>query len=296
MTATETFEANRRRLFAVAYRMLGSVADAEEVVQEAWLRWDRADADTIDNPSGWLTTVTTRLAIDRLRSATHRREVYVGPWLPEPVVERSGAPDPAGHAELAESLSMAFLTILERLNPVERAAFLLREVFGAGYDDIATAVDRSEAACRQIVHRARERVDPDRPARYDADPADERRLLDGFLAATFDGDLDALRLVLHDDVVAWSDGGAERRAARHPILGAERVARFMTGIARNGPEDGADLGIESVRVNGDPGFLVTIEDDVFMTMAFELTAAQDGAVRIAAIRAVLNPRKLDHLR
>ena len=295
MTAVDGFEANRHRLFAVAYRMLGSVAEAEEVVQDAWLRWDRAEQATVENPAGWLTTVTTRLAIDRLKSASHRREIYVGPWLPEPVVDRVDA-DPAGHVELAESLSMAFLTMLERLNPVERAAFLLREVFGSEYGDSASAVDRSEAACRQIVHRARERVDPDRPARYDADPADEKRLLDGFLAATFDGDLDALKLVLHDDVVAWSDGGADRRAARHPILGAERVARFMTGIARRGPDDGAALGIEPVRVNGDPGYLVRTDGDVFMTMAFELSADAEGDVRIGTIRAVLNPRKLDHLR
>ena len=295
MTGVDAFEANRRRLFAVAYRMLGSVAEAEEVVQDAWIRWDRTDPASVENPAGWLTTVTTRIAIDRLKSASHRREVYVGPWLPEPVVERVDG-DPAGHVELAESLSMAFLTMLERLNPVERAAFLLREVFGSEYGDIASAVDRSEAACRQIVHRARERVDPDRPARYDADPADEKRLLDGFLAATFDGDLDALKLVLHDDVVAWSDGGADRRAARHPILGAERVARFMTGIARRGPDDGAALGIEPVRVNGDPGYLVRTDGDVFMTMAFELSADAEGDVRIGTIRAVLNPRKLDHLR
>lgn len=288
-TDTAAFEDHRHHLFGVAYRMLGSVAEAEDVLQEAWLRWSSAARADIQSPRGWLTTTVSRLAIDRLRSAQHRRETYVGPWLPEPLVAVDN--DPADHAELADTLSLAFLTMLERLDPVERAAFLLREVFGHDYAEVASIVDRSEAACRQIVHRAKERLGPDRPVRFDPGPEEERRLVDSFLTAAFNGDLDALHEVLTEDVIAWSDGGADQRAARRPVMGPNRVALLVTGIARRQNATGGELDIRHARVNGDPGLLVWVDGELFLTLAIEL--APDG---IRAIRSVLNPRKLDHLR
>lgn len=286
---TATFEAHRRHLFAVAYRMLSSVGDAEDAVQEAWLRWASADRDTIRSPRGWLTTVVTRIAVDRHRSAQKRREAYVGPWLPEPLLVADD--DPAEHAALAESLSFAFLTLLERLDPVERAAFLLREVFGESYAEVAAVIDRSEAACRQIVHRAKERIDPDRPVRFDPGPEEERRLVDSFLAAAWTGDLDALLAVLCDDVVLWSDGGADRHAARRPVLGARRAATFVANIVRKGLAESEAIVVDHVRVNGDPGVTAVIEGELFLVMVFELDPAG-----IRTLRIVLNPEKLDHLR
>ena len=297
MNRPDDFERERRRLFSIAYRMLGSVAEAEDVVQDAWLRFDaQDDAAAIHNPAAWLTTVTTRLAIDRLRSARHRREVYVGPWLPEPLVESDPTADPALHAELADSLSIAFLVLLERLDPVERAAFLLREVFGSTYDDVAEAVDRSVPATRQIVHRAKERLDPDRPVRFEAEPADEQRLLDGFLEAAIGGDLERFRSVLHEDAIAWSDGGANQRAARYPVVGAERIALFFKGIAKKGFELGVSIDIDRVRVNGAPGLTIHLDRELYLTAGFDLAPDDSGDVRIAAIHSVLNPDKLRHLR
>lgn len=283
------FEEHRHHLFGVAYRMLGRVAEAEDVVQETWLRWNEADRTAIERPKAWLTTVGSRIAIDRLRSAQARREAYVGPWLPEPIV--TSPDDPAEHAELAESLSIAFLTMLERLDPVERAAFLLREVFGHDYDEVAATIDRSSVNCRQIVHRAKERLGPDRPARFDPGPEAERRLLDSFMAAAVGGDLDALHRVLAEDVVAWSDGGVKQHAARRPVVGRDRVAIFVRGIASKRSLLHSELRVEHARVNGAPGFLVYGDGEVFMTMAFDI-----GADGIKTIHSVLNPDKLDHLR
>lgn len=287
MSRADTFETNRSRLFAVAYRMLGSVAEAEDVVQDAWLRFDAHDGVTIENPAAWLTTVTTRLAIDKLRSARMTREQYVGPWLPEPIV----TDDPADHAVLAESISLAFLTMLERLDPVERAAFLLREVFALPYAEIGATLDRSEAGCRQIVHRAKERLDPDRPARYQPSPEEEQRLLDGFQLALFTGDVDLLSSLLAEDVIAWSDGGASRRAARRPILGRERVVPYLLNLAKRYLDPTVALGLEMVPLNGDPGVIISVDGEVELAMTIEL-----GPSGVVALRSVLNPRKLDHLR
>ncbi|MDW3219335.1 MAG: RNA polymerase sigma-70 factor [Acidimicrobiales bacterium] len=283
------FEEHRHHLFGVAYRMLGRVAEAEDVVQETWLRWDAADRATIERPRAWLTTVASRLAIDRLRSAQSRRESYVGPWLPEPLL--TGDDDPAAHAELAESLSLAFLTMLERLDPVERAAFLLREVFGHDYDEIAETIDRSVVNCRQIVHRAKERLGPDRPTRFEADPDDERRLLDSFLAAAVTGDVESLAQMLVADVVVWSDGGAKQYAARRPVVGRDRVAMFVRGIAAKREKMHAEFVVDHARINGTPGLVAYGDGELFMTMAFDI--GPDG---IRGIHAVLNPDKLEHLR
>ena len=288
-TDTAVCESHRRHLFAIAYRMLSSVTEAEDAVQESWIRWARADRSVVREPRAWLTTVVSRIALDRRRSAQMRRESYVGPWLPEPLLAVDD--DPADHAVLADSLSLAFLTLLERLDPIERAAFLLREVFGEDYAAIAATLDRSEAACRQIVHRAKERIDPDRPVRFEPGEDEERRLVDSFLAAAFTGDLEALHEVLCDDVVIWSDGGADRHAARRPVLGAHRAARFVTGIVGRAARSGEAVELDHVRVNGDPGLVAVLDGELFLVMAFELDPAG-----IRAVRIVMNPEKLDHLR
>ena len=239
-------EALRRHGFGVAYRMLGSVAEAEDVTQEALLRLTRQDGP-IDEPAAWMTTVVTRLSINVLRSARARRESYVGPWLPEPLLE-DPAPDPASRAELADSLSLALLVLLERLNPMERAAYLLREIFGYGYAEIAGIIEQSEVNSRQLVTRARRHIEAERP-RFDADEAARDALLDRFLAAAEEGDLEALEELLATDAVLYADGGGKVMAAPEPLVGAAVIARFMAAVAQ------ARLESRRVRVNGQPGRL-----------------------------------------
>jgi len=300
--ATATFEAERPRLRGLAYRMTGTPDDADDVVQDAWLRWERADHDSIDNPAAWLTTVTTRLAIDRLTSARARRETYVGPWLPEPMRPGDEAIGPAaigpaavGSAAIAaadpselvaasESLSLGFLRVLETLTPVERAVFLLHDVFGYGFDEIAPAVERSPAAARQIAKRARDRVRDGRP-RIDPEPDDVEALSAAFFAAVIDGDVDRLASMLTDDVVHLSDGGPERHAARRPVVGPQKVARLAVNIARRGLEASDET--HAVQVNGQPGFYITRRGEPFMLMVF---GWRDG--RLAEVLAILNPDKL----
>jgi len=263
----------RRRAFEAGYRMLGSRSEAEDIAQEALLRV--ADREP-DNPEAYITTVATRLAIDHLRSARVRREEYLGPWLPEPLIER-----PEDPAELADSLSYGLLVVLETLGPEERAAFLLHDVFGFGYDELATSLDKSEAACRQLVSRARKRVAEGRP-RMPVDPAEHRSLLEQFLAASQAGDVDGLRALLTDDCVLLSDGGDKARAARHPIVGAARVARFVRKLAPLWA--GA---AKLVTINGEPGFVVEQPKGLFMAGTI---VVRDG--RIAALHWVRNPDKL----
>src|SRR4051794_269700 len=246
---TNELEALRRHGFGVAYRMLGSVAEAEDVTQEALLRLTR-QADAIDEPPAWMTTVVTRLSINVLRSARSRREAYVGPWLPEPVLEDM-APGPAARAELADSLSLALLVLLERLNPVERAAYLLREVFGYGYAEIAGIIERTEVNTRQLVTRARKHIEASRP-RFDADEAARDALLERFLAAAEEGDLEALEELLAKDAVLYADGGGKALAASEPLVGAALIARFMAGVARVRRGLG-DFESRLVSVNGQPG-------------------------------------------
>jgi RNA polymerase sigma-70 factor (ECF subfamily) len=284
MAAADEFEEHRRHLFGVAYRMLGSVGEAEDVVQDTWLRWRAASADEVRSPRAFLTTVATRLAIDRLRSAQRRREEYVGPWLPEPLVTDD---DPAATAELADSLSMAFLLVLERLNPVERAVLLLHDVFGYDYDEVAEIVDRTPANCRQIASRARGHLANERPVRPRPSQEEEQRLAFAFAAAAGTGDLATLEGMLAEDVVLWSDGGAARRAARRPVVGRDRVARFIANVAHRVPTDGR---FEYVHLNGEPAVIVRTADGPYMTWSVELV---DGT--IAAIHAVNNPEKLRHL-
>ena len=245
-------EALRRHGFGVAYRMLGSVSEAEDVAQEALLRLTRQEGP-IDQPAAWMTTVVTRLSINVLRSARARRESYIGPWLPEPLVE-DPAPGPASRAELADSLSLALLVLLERLSPLERAAYLLREVFGYAYAEIAGIIEQSEVNSRQLVTRARKHLEASRP-RFDADEAARDALLERFLAAAEEGNLEALEELLAKDAVLYADSGGKARAPQEPLFGAAQIARFMAAVAQVRPPSG-DFESRPVRVNGQPGRLV----------------------------------------
>ena len=281
--ATETFERYRSLLFSIAYRMLGSVMEAEDVVQEAFLRWREASGREIHAPKAYLSTVVTRLSIDRLRSAKARREQYVGPWLPEPLatVEDSEATDAVA---LDETLSMAFLVLLESLTPVERAVFLLREVFDYDYAEIASLVGKSEDNCRQISRRARRSVAARRP-RFESSPEQEERLLGNFLEACMSGDMESLLALLSEDATLWSDGGGKTRAALNPIYGADRVARFFSGILRKAP---SGLVVRWASINGRPGFIGYFEDGSPQSVTtFDVAK---GTIR--AIRIVVNPEKL----
>jgi RNA polymerase sigma-70 factor (ECF subfamily) len=249
---TKELEALRRHGFGVAYRMLGSVAEAEDVAQEALLRLTRQEGP-IAEPAAWMTTVATRLSINVLRSARARREAYVGPWLPEPLLE-DPAPDPASRAELADSLSLALLVLLERLTPVERAAYLLREVFGYEYAEIAAVIERTEANSRQLVTRARKHIEASRP-RFDPDEAAREVLLERFLAAAEEGDLEALEELLAKDAVLYADSGGKAMAPQEPLVGAALIARFMALVAQVRRGFG-ELEIRRVRVNGQPGRLL----------------------------------------
>ena len=284
------FEQHRRLLFSVAYQLLGSVADAEDTVQDAWLRWSSTDRGDVADARAFLVRVTTRLALDRLRSARARRETYVGPWLPEPLLTGPGgtAPDPAEEAELTEAVSLAMLVVLESLSPLERAVFVLREVFGMSFAEIADVVGRSEAAVRQVAHRAREQVRARRP-RFDADRRVQREATERFLAACAGGDVDALMAVLSPDVVLVSDGGGRAKAALRPITGADKVARFLVATAAQGLEI-PDLRIHLAEVNGRPGIVAWAGDRPFLALS---PVVVEG--RIEQVLIVVNPDKLDGL-
>lgn len=280
----DRFLAERRLLFAVAYRMLGSAADAEDVVQEAFLRWAEY-GNPVDRPRSFLTTTVVRLCLDQLGSARARRVEYVGPWLPEPVlVDDAG---PAEAAELADSLTMAFLVLLEELAPAERAAFLLHDVFGYGYQEIAAMLRRREPAARQLVARARRRIG-ERRRRFDADPQQGEHLAGQFLAACSTGDLQALMSVLAGDVVVWTDGGGKARAARNPVYGAQKAARFLIGIAKDVPPG---VGVSLARLNGQPGAVITESGRVTTAIVLDILDS-----RVTGVRIVVNPDKLRGLR
>ena len=281
------FEQHRRRLRGLAYRMLGTVGDAEDVTQEAYLRWHRADLATIGSAEAWLVATTTRLAIDRLRAVAAERRAYAGPWLPAPWLDPvDDAAMPDRRLERAADLSVAFLLLLERLSPEERAAFLLREVFEVAYAEIAGTLGRTEAACRQLVHRARARLRA-AAARPPADPHRHQALLDDFLAAIGAGDQNRLLALLAPDAVLMSDGGGKVLAARNPIAGAERIARFLLGLAR---KQAQPFDYEPITINGAPGVVRRHDGRVNSTLAI----AGDGAT-IRAVYIVLNPDKLRHL-
>ena len=275
------FERYRARLFGIAYRMLGTVDDANDLVQECYLRWHRADPVAIEAPEGWLVAVIMRLAIDRSRRIDVERRSYVGQWLPEPLT--IGAPPPTDRgAELASDLSLAFLVMLERLAPEERAAFLLREVLGVDYAELARVLDRSEAACRQMVHRARERVRSERP-RFQVSPESKHALLERFVRALEHEDRDALLAIVAPDATFISDGGGRVRAARRIIQGAPRVVRMLLGIQRKW----GDVRDTIAWLNGEPALVSHRGDQLVSTTSFDV----DGD-RIVGFYRVLNPEKL----
>jgi RNA polymerase sigma-70 factor (ECF subfamily) len=278
----EVFESLRGRLFGLAYRMLGSKPDAEDVVQDAYLRWHQADRSRIESPEAWLVTTASRLAIDRLRRLKTERESYHGAWLPQPIV--STAPPPDKQLDLADDLSMAFLTLLERLAPEERAAFLMHEVFDVGYPQIASVLDRTEASCRQLVHRARERVRGERK-RFDATEEAKTDMLNRFLAALDARDEDALAALFAPDATWTADGGGKTAAAPVPIVGADRIARLVVGLREKFWADNRELLVSNI--NGEPG--LAILDGGRLTAT--LSIATDG-VRIFNVYAVVNPDKL----
>ena len=286
-SADPDLAAIRRHGFSVAYRMLGSVSDAEDVVQDAMLRLARVQ-EPLDEPAAWITTVVTRRAIDVLRHARVQRETYIGPWLPEPLVDVPDA-DPSERVEFADSLSAAFLVVLERLTPLERAAFLLREAFAYDYAEIAAVIDRREDNCRQLVARARKHVRSNRP-RFEADAAQRRRLLDLFLTAAEEGDVAGLERVLAQDAVLYADGGGNVAASRHPLVGANRIARAVVGVDRT-LRRRVGLVQQPVTVNGQPGVVRRTRDGSLVDVLS--VDVVDG--RIHAVRIVRNPDKLGHL-
>ncbi|MQA81359.1 MAG: RNA polymerase sigma-70 factor [Streptosporangiales bacterium] len=282
-TATEAFIAHRNLLFTVAYELLGSATDAEDVLQETWLRWVDVDLDTVRDQRAYLVRIASRQALTRLRTLARRKESYVGPWLPEPLLT---APDVAEDVELAESVSMAMLLVLDTLAPTERAVFVLREVFDFGYDEISGAVDKSPAAVRQIAHRARAHVAARRP-RGVASPAETRGALEAFQRAVETGDVQGLLDILAPDVVFLGDGGGVKQAVLRPIVGADKVVRLFTAGLTS---VGADLSVEPVQVNGGPALIMRLNGEIDGVVAMRI---DDGLV--TGFYYVRNPEKLSRV-
>lgn len=284
---TQTFERHRRRLFSLAYRMLGSVGDAEDAVQDTYLRWHRTDTGAVQTPEAWLVTACTRLCIDRLRAVKQERIQYPGIWLPEPLVDlEDAAPGADAQAEAADELSMALLLVLERLTPAERAAYLLREAFDYDYPQIAAALQKTEAACRQLVSRAQKHLKDEQP-RFRIEAAAARELAEKFSAATRAGDAAGFAGLLAQDARVWSDGGGKASAALNVIDGADKVARFFAGIAKKHPPAARHV---FAWVNGQPGWLFYDGAVAYQAMALDI---EDGVVRRVFI--MRNPDKLMRL-
>lgn len=282
--STDAFVVHRNLLFTVAYEMLGSAADAEDVLQETWLRWAGVDQSQIQDPRAYLVRMTTRQSLNRLRTVTRRRESYVGTWLPEPMLT---TPDVAEDVELAESVSIALMLVLETLSPTERAVFVLREAFDLKYEEIAAAVDKTPAAVRQIAHRARQHVDARRP-RTAVSAGETRAALESFRQALETGDLQRLMDVLAPEMVLLADGGGIKQASVRPVVGANKVARFMLGGLAKVPET---ITVEITLVNGRPALVVRLDGELDGVMAVRV---EDGL--IAGMYYVRNPEKLTHLR
>lgn len=276
------FERERGRLFGVAYRMLSSVSEAEDVLQDAWLRWQAVDPATVENPSAFLMRTVTRLCIDTLGAARNRLTDYVGPWLPEPLIQDTSE-SPESLRELADDLSTAFLLLLERLNPVERAVFLLRESFDFSHKEIAETIGKTEVSCRQIDRRARQKLSGV-PRPRPADPEEHDRLLYGFLQASREGDMQGMLSLLAKDAVCYSDGGGKTYAAKVPLVGAERVAKFLSGLQAKAQ---VPFEVRTARVNGRTGFLTYVEGRIVNVGTFRI---EDGLIREIFIQ--VNPEKL----
>ncbi|MEU8031303.1 RNA polymerase sigma-70 factor [Streptomyces sp. NPDC049099] len=287
--ATDLFETHRPLLVGVAYRMLGRVADAEDVVQDAWLRWSRADRAEVREPRAYLVRITTRLAIDRLRQVQARGEAYVGPWLPEPYLTEFGdaAPDAADHALLTDSVSLAVLVVMESLSPLERAVFVLREAFGYPYAEIAALLDRAETAVRQLAGRARRHVEERRP-RYEVDPAQRRELTERFLAAAGGGDLDELMSLLAPDVRLVGDSGGKAKAPVRILHSADKVGRFLIAVAQQQLQ--AEPSYRFLETNGGPALLTLSDGKPDSLVQVDVA---DG--RVTTVYVVRNPDKLRHL-
>jgi RNA polymerase sigma-70 factor (TIGR02957 family) len=285
-TDERTFIEHRKLLFAIAYRILGSAADAEDVVQDAWLKWSAADRGQVADPKAYLSRIVSNLSMERLRSTRHKRETYVGPWLPEPILTSA---DTAEDVAAAESVSMAMLVVLETLSPLERAVFVLKEVFDFSYAEIGAAVERSESAVRQAGHRARNHVQARRP-RFEADREKKRAVTERFFAAATGGDINELMQLLAPDVTLWTDGGGKVRQALRPVEGMAKVAAWLAGVTKR-PYEGveiADMTAEVVDINGGPGVVFSAAGRVIATLTVDLDA--DG--RVATIHNVANPDKL----
>ena len=281
---TDAFTSTRPLLFSIAYRMLGSVADAEDLVQDAYLRWREAPETEVREPRAYLATIVTRLAINQLRSARSQRESYVGPWLPEPLVTEH-TPDSSEPVELAESLSMAFLVMLERLSPIERAVLLLRDVFDFDYAEIARIVDKSETNCRQLLARAKKHMGAGE-SRFDVDREQADRLTQRFTEAASAGDMDGLLSVLAEDITLWADGGGKvKGAALRPLHGADSVARFVVGVIQRFMP--AESIMRRTRINGEPGFIVYMSGRPLAAMILHI---RDD--RVHTVYAIANPDKL----
>ncbi len=280
--ADEIFEEERPRLARFAYRMLGSCADADDVLQEAFLRWTGADRSDVQSPGAYLSSIVARLCIDQRRSIEARKANYVGPWLPEPIVGAAES-DPARRLETAETVSLALLMILESLSPVERAAFLLRRVFDYGYDEIGAILEKSVPNCRQLVHRAERAIEDGRP-RFDPEPGVAERVTQAFLQACTSGDLQGLLGLLADDVVVYSDGGGKVPAALVPVRGADRAARFFVGVTKKTP---AGARVEQVQVNGQPGIVIFVAGRADTVLTLDVFHG-----RIVTCYAIRNPEKL----
>ncbi len=284
--AASVFERHRPKLLSLAYRLLGRLGEAEEVVQDAFLRWFSTDQRAVREPQAFLMTTVTRLALDRLKSAHARREQYVGPWLPEPLVTEPGPSGALDALEQRDLISLGLLRLLERLSGAERAVFVLREAFDLSYDEIADMLGLSPANCRQLYARAQKHLASDRP-RFSASPADHRRLLGEFHAAVQNGDTAGLRRLLSEQVVAYNDGGGRVRAARNPVRGADRVARLYIGLAAKYPDFFA--GARVVEINAAPALLMRLRGNLHV-IGIDV---EDG--RIRNVYAVANPEKLAHL-
>ena len=285
-TDETTFSEYRKLLFSIAYRLLGSAADAEDVVQDAWFKWSGADRARVSDPKAYLARIVSNLAMERLRSTRRQRETYVGPWLPEPILTET---DAAEDLVAAESVSLAMLVVLETLSPLERAVFVLRDVFDFSYSEIADAVDRSESAVRQAAHRARNHVQARRP-RFETDRKKKKAITERFFAATTGGDINELMELLAPDVTLWTDGRGKVRQAMRPLVGADKVARWIIG-ARSRPYEGVEISsmaAEVVEINGSPGIVLSGNGRVIATLTVEL----DGDGRIVTVHNVANPDKL----
>ncbi|WP_246479319.1 sigma-70 family RNA polymerase sigma factor [Kaustia mangrovi] len=286
-TSPHEFERHRGYLQGLAYRMLSSVAEAEDVVQDAYLRWHGSDREAVENPRAFLSRIVTRLCLDRLKSARSRRETYVGPWLPEPLIETGPAVDPHGDT-VAEDVSVALMLALERLSPLERAAFILHDIFDMGFDEIAAALNRSAATCRQLASRARSHIETERP-RFNVDEDEGARLSQAFFAASHSGDMATLRDILAETATLHGDGGGRKRSTLRPVTGADKIARFYAGLARKADRTGP-LWAAPCTINGLPGWATVEHDGTLQTTALEIAGG-----RIAAVYVTRNPDKLRHV-